>query len=88
MFGKVRKFVQNEEGYTAESLTWTAILGVGAATVCFGIYGANYEQGGKVAHDMGSLQTVESLPHGGEVIQPGNPGMTGAATTIEVTGSN
>lgn len=84
MFNKVKHFLKNEEGYTAESLTWTGVLGVGAATVCFGLYAANRFLSGGIGDDVKAIMTPSALPVATEQITELQAGYTGAITGMTV----
>lgn len=84
MFGKVRNFLKSEEGYTAESLIWTTIVGLGSASVCFGLLAADRFQGGAVSDDMKKIATPSVLPQANENVIGLSSGYTGAVTDITV----
>ena len=85
MLNKVKNFLKAEEGYTAESLVWTSVLGIGAASVAFGLYAANRFQAGGVVDDMKAIQTVSSLPTATEQVSQMQAGYTGAIVGLTIT---
>lgn len=84
MFEKAKKFLKSEEGYTAESVTWTGILGLGAATVCFGLYAANRYLSGGAVDDMKAIVTPSSIPTATEQVTSIQAGYTGAVTGMTI----
>lgn len=80
----INKFAKSEDGYTAESVTWIAVLGIGSATMLFGLYIADRYQGGGVGDDLKALKTPSSLPYGTEQIIQVNAGYSGAITGITI----
>ncbi len=82
---KVVSFAKAEEGYIAESVTWTSILGLGAATIGFGLYGAFRFQSGGAIDDMKAIVTPGQLPTATEQVGTLNAGYTGAITGMEIT---
>lgn len=84
MFGKVKDFLKSEEGYTAESLVWTTIVGLGSASVCFGLLAADRFQGGAASDDMKRIATPSSLPMANENVTAIDAGYTGAVTGVTV----
>lgn len=85
MFEKVKKFIKNEEGYTAESLSWTTVLGVGAATIGLGIYAAARIAGANIIADLSAIKTASSMPTVGEQLA-GTAGQTGAVIELQTAG--
>lgn len=81
---KIKKFLKSEEGYTAESLTWTGILGIGAATVCFGLYAANRFLSGGIGDDVKAIATPSSIPVATEQVTSMQAGYTGAVTGLTI----
>ncbi len=82
---KVVSFAKAEEGYIAESVTWTSILGLGAATISFGLYGAFRFQSGGAIDDMKAIMTSAKLPTATESVNSLSAGYTGAITGMEIT---
>lgn len=85
MFRKIKRFMKSEKGYTVESLVWTSILGLGAATVAMGIYAADRYQSGGVVDDMKAIQTPSLLPTATESVAELQAGYTGAIIGMTVT---
>lgn len=84
MFKKAKRFMKNEEGYTAESLAWNTVLGVGAATVCFGLYAANRFLAGGVGDDVKAIVTPSSIPVATESVSSMDAGYTGAIVGLNI----
>lgn len=84
MLEKAKNFLKSEEGYTAESLVWTSVLGIGAATVAFGLYAANRFQAGGIQADMKAIMTPTVLPDPQEQVTQIQAGYTGAVTGLNV----
>ncbi len=84
MFKKVKDFLRSESGYTTEALVYSAVLGVGAATVAFGLYGANRFQGGGIVDDMKAINTPSSLPVATESVAGLDAGYTGVITGMTI----
>lgn len=82
---RIKNFVKAEEGYSVESLTWTAVLGLGSATMAFGIYGANRFQAGGIADDLKAVVTPSVLPTATEQVSQLNAGYTGAITGMTIS---
>ena len=81
MFKNVKNFLAKEDGYTAETLVWTTILGLGAAAVAFGIYIADRASSVKINTDIKGLQTPSTIPATGETFTP-TAGATGAVVGL------
>ncbi len=84
MFKKAKRFIKSEKGYTAESLAWNTVVGLGAATIAFGIYAAARFNSGAINADIQSMQTATSLPTANETVSNLQSGYTGAVTGIVV----
>lgn len=81
---KLLRFLRDEEGYTTESLVWTAVMGIGAASIGFGLYVANRFQAGGIADDMKAIATPSSLPTAQEQVTKLQAGYTGAVTGVTI----
>jgi len=82
---RVKSFLKSEEGYTAESLIWTSVLGIGAASVAFGLYSANRFQAGGIGDDMKAIVTPSSTPTATEQVNAMQAGYTGAVVGLDIT---
>ena len=80
----VKGFIKSEKGYTAESLAWNTVVGLGAATIAFGIYAAARFNSGGIDADIQSLQTATSLPTATEQVSSVQAGYTGAVTGLVI----
>lgn len=84
MFERIKKFLQSEDGYTVESLSWQIVLGLGAASLFFGIYvGTRYLSAG-IGDDVMDFMVPSSLPTATEEVAQINAGYTGAITSLEI----
>jgi hypothetical protein len=81
---RVKGFLKGEEGYTTETLVWGSVMGVGAATVAFGLYAAARFQGGGIGDDLKAVATPSALPKGTEQVTNLQAGYTGAITGITI----
>lgn len=79
-----KRFLRSEEGYTAEALVWTSVLGIGAATLVFGLYAADRFQAGGIGDDMKAIVTPSSLPTASEQLGQVQAGYTGAITGLTI----
>ncbi|MBM7854932.1 hypothetical protein JOC37_001312 [Desulfohalotomaculum tongense] len=84
MIKKIKAFIKGEEGYTAESLAWTTVVGLGATGVCFGLYAASRYLSAGAVDDIKAIQTPSSLPSATEQITNLKAGYTGAITGIVI----
>lgn len=84
MLDRVKRFLKGEEGYTAEALVWTSVMGIGAASIAFGLYTANRFQAGGIADDMRAIVTPGSLPSATEQVTQLQAGYTGAIVGVGV----
>lgn len=82
-FQRAMRFINSEKGFTAESLAWSAVIGTGACTTAFGIYGATRSNFAAINADLQALQTSSSLPVAGETTSL-QYGHTGAVTGIVI----
>ena len=81
---RVKNFVKGEEGYTAQALIWTGVVGLGSAAVAFGLLSAERFQGGNAMADMKAITTPQTIPVPQEQITTFKAGYTGAITNISV----
>ncbi|MGB9825540.1 MAG: hypothetical protein ACPLRU_02595 [Desulfofundulus sp.] len=85
MLARVKRFLKEEKGYTTESLVWTSVLGIGAATLAFGLYVASRFQAGGIGDDLKAIVTPSSLPTATEQVSQMKAGYTGAITGLTIT---
>ena len=79
---RIKDFVKGEDGYTAQALIWTGVVGLGSAAVAFGLLSAERFQGGNAMADMKSITTPQNIPVPQEQITAFKAGYTGAVTNI------
>lgn len=84
MFERIKKFLQSEDGYTVESLSWQIVLGLGAASLFFGIYVATRYLSSGIGDDVKDFMVPSSLPTATEYVSEIKAGYTGAITSLEI----
>lgn len=84
MFERIKKFLQSEDGYTVESLSWQIVLGLGAASLFFGIYVATRYLSAGIGDDVKDFTVPSSLPTATEYVSEINAGYTGAITSLVI----